>query len=158
MNKREAAEFLGVSVRTLERFVSAGRLRAGRAPGKTRPIVAFQQEELQRLKDELGEQQEAKPFRRLNTDAPQDSIGFRLDPHYVKELQRRGQSQGLSASQMARTLVIRGLEDTTASRLAEELVALRQSLGEVFYLILTQRMGASKAEAASIVASVVKRS
>lgn len=157
MKKRDAAEYLGVSVRTLERFVSAGRLKAGRAPGKTRPVVTFQKEELEKLKAEIERHQTVQPFRRLNTESPQDSIGFRLDPQYIKELQKRGESEGLSASQVARSLVIRGLEETSASKLAEEIAALRQTIGEVFYLILTQRMGATKSEAASIVASVVKR-
>lgn len=55
MNKETAAEFLGVSVRTLQRFVSQGhlnpsRIRVQRA-GQAREELSFDESELQALKD-----------------------------------------------------------------------------------------------------------
>lgn len=41
MNKQEAAEFLGVSVRALERYVQQGRLGGWYEKGKTRPTLVF---------------------------------------------------------------------------------------------------------------------
>jgi excisionase family DNA binding protein len=53
MNKTDAAAFLGVSVRTLEGYVSAERLPAQYIRGKTRPVADFAEDDLQRLKTEL---------------------------------------------------------------------------------------------------------
>lgn len=53
MNKTEAAEFLGVSVRALERYVSAGRLASFYERGKTGKVLAFDADELKRFKAEL---------------------------------------------------------------------------------------------------------
>lgn len=53
MNKQEAAQFLGVSVRTLESYVAQKRLSVRYVKGKTRPIADFEGEELERLKNEI---------------------------------------------------------------------------------------------------------
>ncbi len=53
MNKREAAEFLGIGVRSLERYMSQNRIAYTRVRGKTGEVVIFEDSELQRFKDEL---------------------------------------------------------------------------------------------------------
>jgi len=53
MNKTEAAEFLEVSTRALERYVAAGRIVGHYERGKTGKVLAFDADELQRFKDEL---------------------------------------------------------------------------------------------------------
>ncbi|MGB3637657.1 MAG: helix-turn-helix domain-containing protein [Rivularia sp. (in: cyanobacteria)] len=45
MNKKQAAEYLGVSVRALERYVQQGRLTVRYEKGKTRPTANFNQSE-----------------------------------------------------------------------------------------------------------------
>jgi excisionase family DNA binding protein len=59
MNKKEAAEFLGVSEKTVERYKSAGKLSARLkrivgADGKSRKVLEFNQSDLERLKRELS--------------------------------------------------------------------------------------------------------
>jgi excisionase family DNA binding protein len=59
MNKKEAAEFLGVSEKTVERYKSAGKLSARLkrivgADGKSRKVLDFNQSDLERLKRELS--------------------------------------------------------------------------------------------------------
>jgi excisionase family DNA binding protein len=59
MNKKEAAEFLGVSDKTVERYKSAGKLSARLkrivgADGKSRKVLDFNQSDLERLKRELS--------------------------------------------------------------------------------------------------------
>jgi excisionase family DNA binding protein len=59
MNKKEAAEFLGVSEKTVERYKSAGKLSARLkrivgADGKSRKVLDFNQSDLDRLKRELS--------------------------------------------------------------------------------------------------------
>ncbi len=59
MNKKEAAEFLDVSEKTIERYKSSGKLSARLTrivgtDGKSRQILDFKDTELQRLKQELS--------------------------------------------------------------------------------------------------------
>jgi len=53
MNKTEAANFLGVSERTLLRYVESKRIRAEYKKGKTGPVAVFAEEDLAKLKAEL---------------------------------------------------------------------------------------------------------
>lgn len=55
MNKQLAAEFLGVSVRALERYVQQGRIGVKYEKGKTRPTANFDSDELQAFKEELNQ-------------------------------------------------------------------------------------------------------
>ncbi len=55
MNKQEAAEFLGVSVRALERYVQQGRIGVTYEKGKTRPTANFEPQELEAFKEELNQ-------------------------------------------------------------------------------------------------------
>jgi excisionase family DNA binding protein len=59
MNKKEAAEFLGVSEKTVERYKSAGKLSARLkrivgADGKSRKVLDFNQSDMERLQRELS--------------------------------------------------------------------------------------------------------
>ncbi len=70
MNKQQAADFLGVSVRALERYVQQGRIGVKYEKGKTRPTVQFDQGELEAFKAELN-QPSYKPAvesRQITTD------------------------------------------------------------------------------------------
>lgn len=53
MNKQEAADFLGVSVRTLERHTKASRVAARYVKGKTSDVLVYDRDELERFKAEL---------------------------------------------------------------------------------------------------------
>lgn len=55
MDKKAAAEFLGVSVRALERYVQQGRISVRYEKGKTRPTANFDQAELEAFKAELNQ-------------------------------------------------------------------------------------------------------
>jgi excisionase family DNA binding protein len=59
MNKKEAAEFLELSEKTVERYKSSGKLSARMkrivgADGKSRKVLDFNQSDLDRLKSELS--------------------------------------------------------------------------------------------------------
>jgi excisionase family DNA binding protein len=59
MNKKEAAEFLGLSEKTVERYKASGKLparlkRIVGADGKSRTVLDFNQSDLERLKRELS--------------------------------------------------------------------------------------------------------
>ena len=53
MNKTEAAEFLGIGVRTLERYMTQNRVAYTRQRGKTGDTVVFERSELEHFKREL---------------------------------------------------------------------------------------------------------
>lgn len=53
MNKQEAADFLGVSVRALERYVQQGKISVRYEKGRTRPTANFDEQELEAFKQEL---------------------------------------------------------------------------------------------------------
>lgn len=154
MERAQAAEFLGVSVSTLDRFASQGRLTRGRARRKTRPVTTFDEGELTRLKAEL--EQAGKAVKTVVPEAgkPQDAVGFRLDPSYVERLKSEGAKRGMSVGEYARSLVVRGLEDTGAQELAEELKALRKGLSNMFYIILVQQFEATPEEAQKLIARI----
>ena len=54
MNKQEAATFLGVSERALQRYTQQGRISTRYIKGKTRPTPEYDEEELERFKVELS--------------------------------------------------------------------------------------------------------
>ena len=54
MNKQEAADYLGVSTRAIERYTQKGKLSVKYEGGKTRPIAVYDEEELSQLKEELN--------------------------------------------------------------------------------------------------------
>lgn len=55
MNKQEAAEYLGIGMRSLERYMAQGRVAFSRQRIKTGEKVVFAEAELKRFKDELYE-------------------------------------------------------------------------------------------------------
>ena len=60
MNKLEAATFLDISVRDLERHMQKGRIAYQFEKGKTRPKVVFQDTDLAVFKEEM--QPRLQPF------------------------------------------------------------------------------------------------
>lgn len=53
MNKKEAAEFLGKSVRAVQRYTSDGKLTVKYVPGKTGLEAVYDESEVRRLKEEI---------------------------------------------------------------------------------------------------------
>lgn len=53
MNKKEAAKFLGVSTRAIERYVKQGKISVKYVKGKTGKVANYEEAELSTFKDEL---------------------------------------------------------------------------------------------------------
>ena len=53
MNKEEAAAYLGISTRTLERYSKSGKLQVKYEGAKTRPIATYDPDDLDKLRSEL---------------------------------------------------------------------------------------------------------
>ncbi len=155
MRKEEAAKYLGVSTRTIERLATEGRLRTRREKGKTKPIVVFDDEDLARVKKEREEARPPEVFGRPNTTKPLDSIGFRLDALYVKMLEQQAKSKGISASAMARHLVIQGLEESRFERIRDEFLSMRDSLGDFYFALLVTKFGMTETAANEFVKETI---
>lgn len=155
MEKQEAAQFLGVSVRTLERFCAAGRLTKGRARKKTRPVVTFDREQLETLKAELETVRPVEAMRQKAVEKPRDAIGFRLDPFYIQRLTEEGAKREMSAGEYARRLVIQSLEDTRVEQFRDEVHALREGMADIFYAFLTMQCNVSEAKALAFVKDTI---
>jgi excisionase family DNA binding protein len=53
MNKQETADFLGVSLRAVERYTSQSKLTVAYVRGKTRDIADYNEAEVRKLKEEM---------------------------------------------------------------------------------------------------------
>lgn len=73
MNKVSAAEFLGIGVRSLERYMSQNRIAYTRQRGKTGEVVVFEDSELQRFKDELYQPTHDGAVEQVRQESPQNS-------------------------------------------------------------------------------------
>ncbi len=112
MNKKEAAEYLAISARSLERYTKARRLSVTYAKGKTRPVATYDDAELARFKDELaaGVHQPAEATatkadngdtNRANALATFDSQPAELATDEVVSIDRMAEFAGVLAAAMA---------------------------------------------------------
>ena len=74
MNKKEAADYLGVSTRAIERYTKQGKLSVKYEKGKTRSIAVYDQEQLDKLKAEL-ETPIYQPSVEITTKSDNSDIG-----------------------------------------------------------------------------------
>jgi excisionase family DNA binding protein len=106
--KAEAAEFLGVGIRAVERYSEQGRLTVRYEKGKTRPVAMYDDKELQTLKEEL----------KANIDPP-------MRPQVMKSANpEQGASgvNGIAATQQQSLALISSIP--TATRAVKELADL----------------------------------
>jgi len=73
MNKAEAAEFLEIGVRSLERYMSQGRIAYTRQRGKTGEVVVFNKLELEHFKEELYQATHEGAIEQSRQDSPLNS-------------------------------------------------------------------------------------
>jgi excisionase family DNA binding protein len=55
LTKKEAADFLGVTIRSIEAYAAKGKLSTAKAKGTRGDITVYDEAELQKLKDERGQ-------------------------------------------------------------------------------------------------------
>jgi hypothetical protein len=127
MTKREAAEYLGVSIRSLERYTKNGQLSCRYVPGKIGPRPVYDEPDLAAYKIRL---QARKKRESVRVDSPEAmrTIGFRLAPEYIDRLTDEAAKHSMSPRAYARQLLVGALEDFRYSELLAELEALREDL------------------------------
>lgn len=123
MREPEAAEYLGVSPRTLYRYRKAGKLAYREQKGKARPTVEYEEADLNRLRRELEERRTTSKKPGPATP-PRPRLTFGLSQREWTELAEEAARYGLKPPEYARRLVREGLE----SRFQTDVRELRQEL------------------------------
>ncbi len=100
MNKKEAAEFLGVSERTLTNYTAANRLAVCYVKGKTRDVADFDPDDLAHLKRELESgnvevgKQEVGNQEPRNKEEGNREIALVASPFPIQTVKPRNQKTG----------------------------------------------------------------
>lgn len=146
MREIEAAQYLSLTVRTLRNYRRLGKLAYRQVPGKTRPVIEYDQAELERLKGELARSRATSAKPKTGRASPTKRVTFGLSPEGYAELVKDAEHFGMSVSDYARRVVREGLEshyqqEATAlrhevKRLSQELERLRNDFAGGFEVIL----------------------
>ena len=127
MREPEAAQYLGLTMRTLRNYRRKGTLAYREATGKTRPTIEYDQSELDRLKAELDRRRESSAKPKPAGKPVLQRVTFGLPPEGYAELAEEAQRYGMSVGEYARRLVREGLE----SRFQSEAAELRSEVNQV---------------------------
>ena len=134
LTQKEAARRLGISIRTLQRFVRQGRLTPTYQAGKTRSVPVFDPEEVEALRITLLSRP-AYPQTKTSTQrVRKQSFGFRIDPAELKRLSEEASRHSLSVSEYVRTLIQIGLEGELQQQVIAmnaEIASLKQQIAEL---------------------------
>jgi excisionase family DNA binding protein len=76
MKKFDAAKFLDISEKTLERLVKNGEISSKLEKGKTRDVVVFDDEELKAFKEKRESSKHRPAFSSSNDSSAQDSLSL----------------------------------------------------------------------------------
>jgi predicted DNA-binding protein (UPF0251 family) len=90
MKKADAAKFLDISEKTLERLVKNGEISSKLEKGKTRDIVIFDDEELKVFKEKRESAKHRPAFSGSNDSSAQDSLS--LIPTKTDNIDRQNQT------------------------------------------------------------------
>jgi excisionase family DNA binding protein len=97
MNKQAAADFLGVSVRAVERYTQQAKLSVTYAKGRTRPVAEYRQEELDALRAEINANlYHQRPAHEKPNPANSEQAGGLVAIPPTQALQRAESEQGIS--------------------------------------------------------------
>lgn len=110
MREFEAAEYLGISARTLYRYRCAGKVpfrQLKHGPG--RPVIDYDEQDLARLKAEL-ERAVAEKSASPQQEPAHPRVSFRLSRKEHTELQQEAVRYSMSPAEYARSLVRIALE------------------------------------------------
>lgn len=142
MNKKEAAQFLGISARSLERYTKARRMGVTYAPGKTRPVATYDDDELAAFKDELeagvyhpAEAMPTNDDNRANTlatfDAQPAEIAQDARGEAVVGIDRLNEFADVLAAAMAREMAIVPVADKLLLTVTEAAELAGLSVGSI---------------------------
>jgi hypothetical protein len=131
MTQQGAAKLLGISVRSLQRFVKQGRLAPTYQRGKTRPVPIFDEAEVETLRAELWNRPVYPQQQTRSEQTKKQPFGLRLAPEEIQRLSEEAARYGRRPSEYARYLVQLGLESAfrqEADHLRQEVVSLQSQV------------------------------
>ena len=132
MTEKEAADYLGVTVRTLGNYRQKGTLAFREVKGKTRPAIEYQQADIERLKQELEAKRTRGVKAKPRKTAPR--IAFGIPEKERAALAEEAKKFGMSVGEYARRLVREGMESRfqqEASELRAELARANQEIRKI---------------------------
>ncbi len=110
MNKKDAAEFLGVSVRAVERYTQQGKLSVTYTKGRTRPVAEYRQDELDALRAEINTNlYHQRPAHEKPNPANSEQAGGLVAISPAHALQRAASPQTIEALGQAIADALQGL-------------------------------------------------
>jgi len=118
MNDQAAAAYLNLTTRTLRNYRRQGKLPYREVKGKTRPVIDYRQDDLDRLKAELSRQ-------RVRSNKPKEAapalprVSFGLPRAELAELAAEAKNYGVTPSEYARRLVRERMESNFRLEAAE---------------------------------------
>ena len=169
MYVKEVADYLGVTKRTVERYVETGRLpsRIVEQPdGRRRTVI--EEDDAAALKAAI-EQARTERARRPVSPTAMQHISFRVEPDYLQLLAEEAVRRRLKPTECARQLFAEALTaradnaarldalQQTVSGVEDELHDLRRDVAQAVYQILVETGGMERDEARSLVLRLFNR-
>lgn len=118
VTEQEAAAYLDLTVRTLRNYRAKGRLPFREIKGKTRPLIEYQQSDLDRLKSAL-EKRRQRSKKPTEGKPPLPRITFSLPGVEYEELIAEATKYGQTPSEYARHLLRTRMETKLKMETAE---------------------------------------
>ena len=116
MNREQAAQFLGISPRTLYRLEQGGKLASRKEKTPKGHVVLYEVADLERLKVQLAARAEA-----AKTSKPPrlKRVTFGLSPHDFEELAGEAKKYDMKPGEYARRLMRESLESSLKGEIRE---------------------------------------
>ena len=119
MSEAEAAIYLQLHVRTLQRYRKKGTLPYREEAGKTRAIIAYDKADLDRLKAELEARRTTTTRLQGKAKVARQRVTFGLTSAAYAELENEAKQFGMGVGEYARRLTREGLESSFHSEAKE---------------------------------------
>ena len=119
MSEAEAALYLNLNARTLQRYRKKGTLAYREVTGKTRSTIVYDKADLDRLKADLEARRAASRKPQPTSKITLPRVAFGLPQSNYEELSKEAQRFGMSVGEYSRRLVREGLESRFQSEAAE---------------------------------------
>lgn len=158
MTKRQAAQILGVQIRTIERYLSAGKLPYTQTEVDGKVVDDLAEEDVLALRAARDAAAAAREQRVIPPTVMQH-VSFRVEPEYLQVLEIEAARRKLKRTEFARQLFCTALTEGQTreaqieeirgdlQRLGQEVGKLRRNMGELLYQVLVMGVKASEDEA-----------
>ena len=127
MSEAQAAAYLNLNPRTLQRYRRKGALAYREAKGKTRTTIEYDRADIDRLNTELEAKRARSKKPQTKSKITAQRIAFGLTSEEYAEVAKEAENFGMGVGEYARRLMREGLE----SRFQSEAAELRNRIKQV---------------------------